>query len=194
MNNDLARLDKLDSDLRREADEFLAESGLGMIISEAGFTPVGSYTMRTMTWRDLDFELMVKEPIWQDHWALGQKLADTEFVWRFSCVDAYRDPSDPNDLGFYWGLRAGRPDGPIWKLDIWTARPAEFAPGLQRRAAWASLMTEESRLNILAIKEAVCSRPEYRKTMLSVHIYEAVLENKVKNIDEFWNWWKSNYG
>lgn len=188
-----ARLNKLDIDLRAEADEFLSESGLGEIISDAGFAPVGSYTTKTMVWRDLDFERMVDEPDWQDHWILGQQFASTGFVWRFSCIDAYCDHYSPDDDGYYWGLRASRPDGPIWKLDLWTARPAEFAPGNSRRTTWNSLITEESRLNILAIKEAVYSHPEYRKTLLSVHIYEAVLENQVRSIDEFWQWWKSNY-
>lgn len=182
------RLDKLDRDLRAEADEFLSESGLGKIIGQAGYAAVGSYTTNTMTWRDLDFERMVEEPNWQDHWIVGQELAATGFVWRFSCVDAYRDCYNPGDSGYYWGLRASLPNGPVWKLDLWTARRQEFS--LESRAKWNSLMNQESRLNILAIKDAVCSRPEYRKTLLSVHIYEAVLEHNIKSVEDFLSWWK----
>jgi hypothetical protein len=185
-----ARLDKLDNDLRREADVFLLESGIGRIISDAGFVAVGSYAMRTMAWRDLDFERMVESPSWSDQWTLGQALAETGCVWRLCCVDAYRQSS--GDKGLYWGLRANYPDGgPTWKLDLWTARPAEFAYGLERRATWNSLMTEEARLHILAIKEAVYSRPEYRKNLLSVHIYEAVLERQITGLDAFLEWWRN---
>jgi hypothetical protein len=44
------------------------------------------------------------------------------------------------------------------------------------------------------IKEAVCDLPEYRNILLSVHIYEAVLEHGVRSIDKFWEWWKIHYG
>lgn len=192
--DEIIRLNQLDFGLRNEADEFLADSGLGQIINDAGFKPVGSYCTHTMTWRDLDFECMVDSPNLLEHWALGQELAKTGWVWLFSCRDAYRDQSEPGDFGYYWGIRASRPSGgPIWKLDLWTARPSEFAYGLERRATWQSLMTEDARLQILAIKDAVCTRPEYRKKMLSIHIYEAVLEKNITALDAFLEWWHSSY-
>jgi hypothetical protein len=81
----------------------------------------------------------------------------------------------------------------VWKLDLWTARPEEFAPALPKRETWASLMTEDARSHILAIKEAVCDEPEYRKSLLSVHIYEAVLEHGIRELEEFRDWWKWKY-
>ncbi|MHB1462451.1 MAG: hypothetical protein ACYC1M_14285 [Armatimonadota bacterium] len=150
--------------------------------------------MHTMVWRDLDFERMVDSPDWLDHWKLGKHLSETGWTWRFSCIDAYRDQCNPGDFGYYWGIRASNPDGgPIWKLDFWTARPNEFAPGIEQRATWTSLMTEQARFQILAIKEAVCNLPEYRKTLLSVHIYEAVLEQRIAGFDAFWQWWLDTY-
>ena len=55
-------------------------------------------------------------------------------------------------------------------------------------------MTEDRRLEILAVKEAVCLLPEYRKSLLSVHIYEAVLEKQIRGIDAFLEWWQSTNG
>jgi hypothetical protein len=185
------RLNRLDADLRREADEFLLSSGLGRVISAAGFMPVGSYVMRTMVWRDLDFERMVDNPDWREHWEWGPALAEAEGVYRLSCIDAYRDPHF-FDYGLYWGVRASGPNGAEWKLDLWTARPDEFAPGLKRRGKWLEWMTEEARLNILAIKEAVHTHAEYGKTLLSVHVYEAVLEHGIANVEDFWEWWSAN--
>ena len=195
MNHNKKRLDQLDCSLRGEADEFLVASGLGPIIAEAGLKAVGSYVMQTMTWRDLDFERMVDEPDWAEHWRLGQALARTGWVWRFSCIDAYHDQEGREEDGYYWGLRASDPSGgPTWKLDLWTGRPSEFAPALELRARWMSLLTEDRRLDILAIKEAVCSHPEYRKSMLSVHVYEAVLERRIKGVDAFLEWWRGARG
>ena len=182
------RLNQLDADLRREADEFLLSSGLGRIISAAGYAPVGSYAMRTMVWRDLDFERMEDNPDWREHWEWGQALAEVEGVYRLACIDAYRD-SHFMDFGLYWGLRVSGPNGAEWKLDLWTARPDEFAAGLERRAKWMDLLTEEARLDVLAIKEIVRAHAEYGKTLLSVHVYEAVLEHGIADIEDFWDWW-----
>ena len=185
------RLIAMDEQLRAEADRMLAESGLGEIIAEAGYEPVGSYSMRTMTWRDLDFERFQEPPDWGDHWDFGRKLAETGRPWRQVCVDSYRDPRDPRGNSFYWGLRVSFPtNGPTWKLDLHTARASDFTSGHELRSNWLRNLTDEARLHILAIKEAVCSTPEYRDTMLSVHIYEAVIERGVRDLDEFMRWWR----
>jgi hypothetical protein len=185
---------KQDIRLRAEADVMLKETGIGKLISEAGYKPVGSYSMQTMTWRDLDFERSVNEPTWTEHWEFGKKLAETGLIWKFSCVDAYRDRRNPGDKGLYWGIQFDYPTGgPIWKIDLWSAREEEWA-GLDRRALWMSRLTDESRCHILEIKAAIWELPEYRKTLLSVHIYEAVLENDVISLDQFWSWWKQRYG
>jgi hypothetical protein len=50
-------------------------------------------------------------------------------------------------------------------------------------------MTESKRADILAIKRDICHAPEYRKTVLSVHIYEAVLDEGIGSTEGFWKWW-----
>jgi hypothetical protein len=190
--------------LRREADEMLAQSSIGAILGKDGYQAVGSYVMRTMTWRDLDFE-RYEEPDWQRHWEVATQLAHTGWCVRLQGIDVYREawPDAQPNFGFYWGLRVADPrragsaspgDPTVWKLDVWTARPEEFAPAGLRRRTWASLMTEETRSHILAIKEAVCTAPEYRKSLLSVHIYEAVLEQGLHGLEEFRAWWLERYG
>jgi hypothetical protein len=177
----------------------LTRSGIGPILGSAGYRAVGSYSMRTMTWRDLDFERM-EEPSWERHWEVGNAIADTGWCFRMNCVDMYR--SRWQDFGLYWGLRASDPacteveeseNAVVWKLDLWTARPEEFAPGLDRRQTWESLMSDEARSHILAIKEAVSGEFEYRKTMLSVHVYEAVLEHGICDLVAFREWWATRY-
>jgi hypothetical protein len=183
------RLLALDEQLRAEADRVLDESGLGAIIAESGYQPVGSYVMRTMTWRDLDFERVQEPPSWQDHWLLGLQLAGSGWPWRQVCVNAYRDPRTPGEHGLYWGLRVASPGGgETWKLDLWTARADEYTA--EPRQRWQQNMTEHHRLHILAIKDAVWDRPEYRRSLLSVHIYEAVIEQGIAGVDEFMAWWQ----
>lgn len=172
----------------------LAASGLGEIIRAEGFMPQGSYAMRTMTWRDLDFERRQEQSDWDSHWDLGKRLASTGWPWRASCINAYREPGS-REQGLYWGLRVRDPskgvETPIWKIDLWTAREDEFARQCPDRERWQALLTDDARYRVLKIKEAVCSLPEYRKTMLSVHVYQAVLDCGVRSLDEFMQWWQA---
>ena len=185
-----------DVSLHTEADLMLKETGLGKIIKEAGYKPVGSYVMRTMTWRDLDFERSQDPLDWDDHWNLGSKLNKLGFVWKFSCIDAYRDRRNPEpQQGYYWGLQFDYPkDWSIWKMDLWTARHSEWEEASVKRQLWASKLTDEKRYHILKIKDAVWNLPEYRQTLLSVHIYEAVLKCNIRTLEEFRKWWKAKYG
>lgn len=188
-----ARFLALDGSLRDEADRVLDMSGLGDVLRVEGFKAVGSYVMRTMTWRDLDFEREEKAPSWSRHWELGAKLAKLAWVWKLHCTDAYRQPGS-EDRGLYWGLRLSDPaGGPVWKVDLWTARAEEFARASPNRVRWGGLLTEEARVRILAIKKAVCGLPEYRREILAVHIYEAALDHGVRGLEEFDRWRKARF-
>ncbi len=61
------RLFAIDTKLRTEADQLLKQSGIGEILLNEGFKPSGSYIMKTMTWRDLDFERIDANPNWEQH-------------------------------------------------------------------------------------------------------------------------------
>jgi len=194
------RLFALDAALRAEADQILSDSSIGAILQDAGYVAVGSCVMRTMVWRDLDFERH-GEPDWKLHWHLGTRLAETGWCVRLQCIDVYREAW--GEHGYYWGVRVARPDRAeaappgdpsVWKLDLWMARPEEFAQAADRRQVWQSLITDETRSYILAIKEAVCQRPDYRKALLSTHVYDAVLQHGVRNVDGFLHWWQLRYG
>jgi hypothetical protein len=187
---------QLDSSIRAEADFMLKETGLGKIINEAGYKPVGSYVMHTMTWRDLDFERLQEHHDWQQHLEFGTKLMQIDWLWEFDCMNTFITSYFPNlPQGFYWGLRGEYPkSGPTWKFDLWTARAEEFERGLPRMAEWLNKMTEESRFYILAIKDALCNTIEYRRTIHSVDIYEAVLDCNIHTLEEFWEWWRRKYG
>jgi hypothetical protein len=181
--------------LREEGISVLEKSGIGEILREEDFHSVGSFVMGTMTWRDMDFERFDENPDWDRHWKLGQKLHGIDWIWSLHCNDAYRDPRNPGDSGHYWGLRASDPGGgEIWKIDLWTARKEEFESASPNRELWNSRLTDDSRYIILAIKDTLWKLPEYRQTLLSAHIYEAVLEHGISDIDSFWNWWNAKYG
>ena len=185
-----------EAELRTEADQMLEDSGLRKIILAEGFYPVGSYVMQTMTWRDLDFEREREQLDWNAHWDLGNRLAATGWTWRLVCMDARREPgigTGPAE-GLYWGIRVSNPkkssQAIIWKLDLWTAPPGEFAKHCPNCQRWSVALTDYVRFRILQVKRAIYSLPEYRRTMLSVHVYEAVIDAQVRSVDEFMQWWQ----
>ena len=187
---------KLDNDLHIEADLMLKETGLGKIIKEAGYKPVGSYVMRTMTWRDLDFERSQEPPDWHNHLDLGKKLTKFGWIWEFDCMNTFITDYFPNlPKGYYWGMRGEYPKGgQTWKFDLWTAREEEFARESPKRNEWMNKLTEVKRYYILSIKDALCNTLEYRRIIHSVDIYEAVLECNIQTLEEFREWWKAKYG
>lgn len=186
----------LDESLRKEADAMLKEIGLGKLVYGAGYHHVGSYAMRTMVWRDFDFERAEDPPDWRRHWEFGTKLAQLGLVWKFSCVDSYRDRRVPlPENGFYWGIQFDYPKGgPVWKVALWTARQTEWDINAPKRELWMSRLTDETRFRILEIKNAIWGLPQYRSTLLSVHVYEAVLEQNVRGLEGFKEWWAIRYG
>ncbi len=194
MHPDTPRLFAAEASLRAEADALLAASGLGAILAGAGYVVVGSYAMRTMTRRDLDFE-RAEEPNWARHWEVGTQLAGTGWCVRLRCSDVYKEGF--LDYGLYWEVRVVDPareglakpgDPSVWNLDLWTARAQEFAPTRALRAAWRSAMTEEARSCILALKEVLCREPEYGRSLSAMHIYEAVLGRGNTDLSELRAW------
>ncbi len=185
-----------EAELRTEADQMLEDSGLRKIILAEGFYPVGSYVMQTMTWRDLDFEREREQLDWDVHWDLGNRLAATGWAWRLVGMDPRREPGigtgPAEDL--YWGIRVSNPkkssQAIIWMLDLWTPPPGEFTKHRPNRQRWSAALTDDVRFRILQVKRAICSLPEYRRTMLSVHVYEAVIDAQVRSVDEFMQWWQ----
>ena len=195
---DADELFALDAALRAEAARMLAASGIAAILAEYGYEATGSYRLRTMTWRDLDYERPEEQPNWARHWEVGTRLAETGWCVRLNCVNHYWEgwylP------GLYWGLRvadpgastsAGREDPTVWKLDLWSLPTERHQRGRARHEAWESRLTEQSRALILAIK---ARDPQYRRSLLSVHVYEGVLEHGARSEEEFRVWWEGRYG
>ncbi|UCH33573.1 MAG: hypothetical protein JSV65_13515 [Armatimonadota bacterium] len=201
MHPEAERLFALDEALRAEADRMLADSGIGAILAEYGYQPVGSYVMRTMTWHDLDFHLAEDPPSPGIKWDFGTRLAQTGWCVRLQFEDFRPQQAPDLPRGVYWGARLVDPAqrdqvaydsfADIWKLDMWSAPPIAFADSDRRRDEWMRKLTQQTRSYVLAIKEAVWHEPEYRKTMLSVHIYDAVLEHGIRDAAEFRRWWEA---
>lgn len=171
--------------LRREALYLLRAKGLLELLQETlGSAPilVGSVDLDLMTWPDIDVWLPL-EPANKGRFVnlapeLYRHLADADIiVVRMSFNDEYLRPGNPYGAGLYWGfnLLPGSAANHAWKLDVWAYDPSTFQAKVAQYQRLKADLAAADRDLILRIKDAVCRRSEYRKTLFSSDVYAFAL-------------------
>ena len=184
-------LNKQDEQLRVEADKLLFEKGLMEILNKYGAVHVhGSYLLKLMTWRDLDIYLESEKFTVKNYFELGQEIAMAFNPLKMSYKDNRAGNFKSEPQGFYWGIKVNIFAQTTWKLDIWAMDKHECLEKLKIYQSLSSALTLENRNYILTIKDKLCTHPGYRDKITSLDIYQAVLFNNVKNINEFWQFIK----
>lgn len=180
-------LERADS-LQVEGEAVLADLDLARAVAPVGaLMRIGSSTMGLMAWRDLDFSVMAMGLSLERLREILRPLMEYPRVKQVRVVDesgALNPTGLPVDERFYVAVHVLHGEAE-WKLDIgfWlrdVPRPeAVYAQSLRAR------LTEETRLAILWIKDVWHLLPEYRRTVGSMDIYEAVLGRGVRTPGEF---------
>lgn len=180
-------LDAQDRQLRAEADALLERHGVWDILRTFG-TPhlSGSYAMRLMTWRDLDFYLEMPVPDTRAFLELGRELGGALMPRKLSFTDHLHFPPTEGVSGLYWGLRTDDLSRGGWKIDIWGVDPAVCAERVAYCESLAARIDEAARSTILRIKNEVCRLPGYRNIITSQHVYDAVLVGGATAVEDFW--------
>jgi hypothetical protein len=150
---------------------------------------VGSVALGLMAWRDLDVTVLCPtlDPA-AIHRAMQPLVADARLL-RYECRielgERNPDPTLPD--GVYWGLRRRAADRALepWKCDIWFLRADTRQGDLDHLEALPPKLTPETRLAIVWLKSLWSQLPVYRSQVLSVDIYDAVLEHGVRTPDAF---------
>jgi hypothetical protein len=149
---------------------------------------IGSLSTGLMVWRDIDLHVVTPGLASSvAHEAMARYFGHPRIgAIRYRYDHAGQNPAqDPNDDRYYYALFYQGDDGHEWKIDlsIWIADP----PHVERlpSADFVMRVNDETRLAILWIKDQWFARPEYRKTVYSVDIYDAVLDHGVRTPDEF---------
>jgi hypothetical protein len=99
-------------------------------------------------------------------------LRNDSGVWNIA-PDTYPD-------GIYLGIDY-RDGDRKWNIDIWFVADAERHPDLQH----VRELSPDVRAAILEIKRAWRDRPEYRRSVTSLDICRAVLDNGVRTAEQF---------
>ena len=172
--------------IRDEAERLLYESGLMRILETYGRAyPVGSYLYDLMAWEDLDISIECENPT-------------EEMLYRFShCVNQLLNPyrfeaGMKGKNAMFYSCETKIYDR-RWNIDIWFRDRESVAATLEHCQMLEQRVKNEpdQRKKIMDFKEALISMDLYgmdKNPIRHYHsgdIYRAVLEDDVKDVEEF---------
>ena len=176
--------------LRNEATNLLKSEGLLTLLQNYGDTQViGSYTLDTMTWRDID--ISIKLPHDRDvmfFFEIGESIARTFQVTKMSFSNFFIRDFPKFNHGLYWGIQLLYAEHE-WKIDLWGYGETEFDNHMSEFDKLYEQLQQADRHATLRIKYAISQRPDYRGDIYnSMHIYQAVINDKITSVDDFNLW------
>ena len=182
----IGELNDINDLIHKEADNILYERGLIRILQRFGTPHVtGSYSLNLMTWRDLDIYVESEDMTEENFFILGKEINDRFHPVKMSYRNERIAKTEDLPIGLYWGIYLGNERRGGWKIDLWALDPEECVQRLKFCDGIAAQLAPASREIILEIKSECWQDPEYRRSYSSKDIYEAVLNEQVKNIREF---------
>ncbi len=178
-------LEKEQEKLQKEGKELLNEIKLLEFLSKFGEVEIGgSFDSGVMTWRDIDLGVIADELRDENYWEIVKFLYYLKDYYHSLYIQDFRKSDNPNSLkGLYIGLKIKYLNN-FWKIDVWYVNPRKenelnFNDWLKKN------LTNKNKKIILEIKSLIHDNPKYRKEIFSVDIYKAVIEENVKNLEEF---------
>jgi len=179
-------LTELDVRLRREAKALLSDRWLLALFAEYGTVHLsGSYALQLMTWRDLDIYMEAPNITVDEYFELGRQIYRLLTPKKMHFNDHRENLLEGGIKGLYWGLYLGDERKGAWKIDLWTFDSATCRNRLMHNEGIRNRLTPETRTAILEIKSLLWTHPEYRRSLASQMIYNAVLDAGVRDIEAF---------
>ena len=180
--------------LRNEASNLLNDEGLLALFQAYGETRViGSYTLDTMTWRDID--ISIKLPDAKDvllFFKIGEKIAKKYQITKMSFSNHFIRNFPGIDHGLYWGIQLLLEEQQ-WKIDLWGYGETEFEKHMAEFDELHEKLKKADRNAILRIKQVISQHPNYRGDVYnSMRVYQAVIEDKITSVAQFKKWIKRN--
>lgn len=174
----------MDSQLiRRNADRILYKYGLLDMLRAIG-TPhiVGSYQMDMMAWNDLDIDIENDGMSLPKLYRLTGQILE---AFRPSWYEAKEERTPEGKTVWFHGFEAVV-GGELWNVDLWFFDRETIAAAEQYCSRIAGAASAVQREQIVAIKRGLLKRELYAYDKFrSMDVYRAVLEEDVRNIDEF---------
>ncbi len=171
------------NDRKISADRILYEFGLLKKIEEIGNAHIiGSYRMDMMAWNDLDIDIENDAMSLDKLYELSTFIINTfRPVW----YEAKEEVNDDGKRVWFHGFET-MITGELWNVDLWFF-DKETISDAELYCDNIVLNTSQTEKDIIVniktelIAQGLYSFEQYK----SIDVYKAVLENKVKNVEEF---------
>ena len=171
------------TDRKTNADRILYEFGLLKKIEQIGKAHIiGSYRMNMMAWNDLDIDIENDAMSLDKMYELSTFIINTFHpVW----YEAKEEVNDDGKRVWFHGFET-MITGELWNIDLWFF-DKETISNAERYCDDITQNTSQTQKDIIInIKNELILRGLYSfEQYKSIDVYKAVLENGVKNIDEF---------
>lgn len=170
--------------LKISADSLIHESGIVQILSNYGIVKtVGSYALDVILDNaDIDFCVVSEQVSKEQALDLLNALIWQNYFDGFLFYDfVSKMKRDGFPEGYYIGLKMKSYQGCQWILDIWFLTDENDK---KLTEYYKELLTEKNREVILEFKQYKKLSP-YKKKILSIDIYDAVLVHNITTVDEF---------
>jgi hypothetical protein len=148
---------------------------------------VGAVAYGLVVAPDIDIEIFCDEPKIRDGFAVLRDCALHPRVRKARFANELDGP----DQGLYWQLRYQYGNGQEWKIDMWSVRHSHPGPCSATLVdPMKQALTDETRRIILEIKEQILLDATFH--CASIHIYRAVLDDGIRNVEQFRMWLERN--
>jgi hypothetical protein len=148
---------------------------------------VGAVAYGLVVAPDIDVEIFCDEPKIEDGFEVLGACALCPRVRKARFANKLDEP----DMGLYWQLRYLHENGQEWKVDMWSMRrdhPGPLSAALVEPMKQA--LIDETRQTILELKEQILLDPTLQCG--SIHVYRAVLDDGIRNVEQLKNWLEHN--
>ena len=147
---------------------------------------VGSVTFGLVVNRDIDLDIISKEPTIKQGFEVISEIAVLPGVLKIR----YSNCLEKIDQGLHWQIRYRDQYGDVWTVDNWLLCENHPHVGLLEALVerMQKALSTELRKVILQIKEATQAEPKAR----GIDIYEAVIAHYVRSPEEFAVWMQEN--
>jgi hypothetical protein len=151
---------------------------------------VGSVSTGLVVEPDIDMEVYTEDPQTADGFRVAAELAENDHIIG---VIFRNELLKPGGAWIYWEIHYRDDDGVVWTIELYHSKPtAPYAGWMEQFAgAMQKVLTDEHRVAILTIKEALCANGTMRDTK-SFYIYRAVIGDGVRTFDEYTAWMEAN--
>lgn len=174
--------------LKQEADNLLTNTGILKTLTKYGrVEATGSYLYNLMTWRDIDLCLTVDKLSAEKAFNIGAELASLEGIATMYFRNELVLETEGNPKAIFWCLEILF-ENELWKVDILIASEDVTSEVMKPGRELMEKLSDDHRGVIISLKSELCKDPGYRKDFRSVDIYNAVIDDGVKNLEQ-WNGW-----